>query len=62
MKSDAKNAPRRKPSSNKRKRDRSFLTARNKYKRMKYSSNKAENDKKYFERCKHLVRLSKADF
>ena len=62
MKSDSKNLPRRKTNKNKRKRDRAFLTARNKHKKMKYSSNEEENDRKYLERCKHLVRLSKADF
>jgi hypothetical protein len=54
--------PRRKKSSNKRKRDRSFITARNKHKKMKYSSDERTNDKKYLERCKYLVRLSRADF
>ena len=62
MHADNKKKPRRKPNRNKRKRDRAFITARNKHKRMKYSSNEATNDKKYLERCKHLVRISRADF
>ena len=62
MKSDVRNKPRRQPNKNKRLRDTSFLTARNKHKQMKYSPIEAENDRKYFERCKHLVRLARADF
>ena len=29
---------------------------------MKCSTNEAENDRKYLERCEHLVRLSRVDF
>ena len=46
----------------KRKRDRGFNTARNKHTKMKYSNDETENDQLFFERCKALVRLSRADF
>ena len=46
----------------KRKRDRGFNTARNKHTKTKYSNDETENDQLFFERCKALVRLSRADF
>ena len=51
--------PRRKQATTKRKRDRSFLTTRNKHKKMKYSKNESESDRIYLEKCEHLVRISK---
>jgi hypothetical protein len=47
---------------NLRKRDRSFVTARNRHKRMKYSDTENLNDQIYFGKCQELVRISKEMF
>ena len=62
MQSDKKQIPRRKKSKKKRQRDKSFITARNKYKKMKYSKIESENDRLFLEKCKELVRISRTDF
>lgn len=62
MESDRKQIPRRPKNKNKRQRDKSFKTAQRKYKKMKYSKIESENDRLFLERCKDLVRLSRADF
>ena len=59
---DKKGIAKRKQGKDKRKRDISFLTARNKHKRMKYSNDEAQNDRLFLERCKHLVRIASAGF
>ena len=41
---------------------RAFKTARNKHKKMKYSTDEAENDRIYLERCKELVRIGRTEF
>ena len=47
---------------NLRKRDRSFITVRNKHKKMKYSHDEKENDKIFFARCKALMQISREDY
>jgi len=51
-----------KKNKNLRKRDRSFLTARNKHKRRKYSSNEDKNDQLFFDRCKENMKLSRESY
>lgn len=62
MESDRRKIPRRPKGRKKRQRDKSFITARNKYKKMKYSKNEAGNDRLFLEKCKQLVRFARADF